>query len=458
MRSSQFLCPGCLYHMEAHGYCKVWTQSYSIQSDGYKLEHKGDVQQWQIDSVTSINDLLDSKATIMDYVLHCIMKSLNGRSKTIQYRIADDINTKEIGDRTNIYDMLQDYASAMATVGDGNSKPTNMINKSNNKTGNKHFDKSANKAGDKDKNHDSKGKHKKKGPKNGKHCDYCGWDGHDISECRKKKAADEAAKANNKPTASQTQPTAAGKVNQATNQPFTRDELQSMINNFKTGKCGMVRVEPPDEDNNSSQGNAPDSFILFGTDFEPILPVCGHRPCHRPLGYGDPALCDFCILEDEAMILPECEECQREPYPDSDEDYTPADNTPADDDNADNQSDGSNNSDAWEELDAPEGQPDTPPQMHQCAHMACGRQCSVRYRHCLPCSSSEANNVCDNCDTTWIPEIDNNSSSTARCNNPTNANIIKDGNWLPLCGGMDCLGIIARKQQLQPEHLDTKQS
>ena len=95
--------------------------------------------------------------------------------------------------RTNIYDMLQDYASAMATVGDGNSKPTNMINKSNNKTGNKHFDKSAHKAGDKDKNHDFKGKHKKKGPKNGKHCDYCGWDGHDISECRKKKAADEAA-------------------------------------------------------------------------------------------------------------------------------------------------------------------------------------------------------------------------------------------------------------------------
>ena len=70
-----------------------------------KLEHKGDVQQWQIDSVTYISDLLDSKATIMDYVLHCVMKSLAGKSKTIQYRIADDINKNEINDATNIFDM-----------------------------------------------------------------------------------------------------------------------------------------------------------------------------------------------------------------------------------------------------------------------------------------------------------------------------------------------------------------
>ena len=164
-----------------------------------KLEHKGDVQQWQIDSVTYITDLLDSKATIMDYVLHCVMKSLAGKSKTIQYRIADDINKNEINDATNIFDVIQDYATAMATVGDGKSKPTNFIDKTGYKSGDKFGrDKKPDKfsRGDKDK-HSGPNKNKLKNKqKNGKHCDYCGWDGHDISECRKKKAADEAAKGN----------------------------------------------------------------------------------------------------------------------------------------------------------------------------------------------------------------------------------------------------------------------
>ena len=85
--------------------------------------------------------------------------------------------------------------------------------------------------------------------------------------------------------------------------------------------------------------------------------------------------------------------------------------------------------------------------------MACGRLCNIRYRHCLPCSSSGENHVCDNCDTSWIPEIDSNSAAPARCNKLTDADLIKDGNYLSLCGGMDCLGILAQRNSLQPEHV-----
>ena len=51
-----------------------------------KLTMKGDVQQWQIDTIAAISELLESKCTIMDYALMCVMKSLDGKSKTIQYR------------------------------------------------------------------------------------------------------------------------------------------------------------------------------------------------------------------------------------------------------------------------------------------------------------------------------------------------------------------------------------
>ena len=74
-----------------------------------ELQFKGDIQQYQIEAVSKIQELFDSKANIVDYALSKVMKSFEGKSKTIQYRIADDINTTQDTSTLNIFDMVQGY-------------------------------------------------------------------------------------------------------------------------------------------------------------------------------------------------------------------------------------------------------------------------------------------------------------------------------------------------------------
>ncbi len=83
-----------------------------------KLRFTGNVQAYQIESMGVITELFDSGVTMMDYALSKIMKSFEGKSKTIQYQIAHDINTKDIDDNLNLYDLIQGYCAQIATVGD----------------------------------------------------------------------------------------------------------------------------------------------------------------------------------------------------------------------------------------------------------------------------------------------------------------------------------------------------
>ena len=69
-----------------------------------------------------IKELFDCRCTIMDLALICVMKSLDGKSRTMQHQIANDINNSDITDQTNVFDMVQKYASSMASVGDGMPK------------------------------------------------------------------------------------------------------------------------------------------------------------------------------------------------------------------------------------------------------------------------------------------------------------------------------------------------
>jgi len=91
------------------------------------LQFKGDIQSYQIDAISAIQELFDSKANIVDYALSKVMKSFEGRSKTIQFRIADDINNTQDTETLNIFDMIQSYCADIAAVGDGKSKPTKSV-------------------------------------------------------------------------------------------------------------------------------------------------------------------------------------------------------------------------------------------------------------------------------------------------------------------------------------------
>ena len=55
------------------------------------------------------------------------MKSFEGRSKTIQFRIADNTNNTQDTETLKIFDMIQSYCANIAAVGDGKSKPTKSV-------------------------------------------------------------------------------------------------------------------------------------------------------------------------------------------------------------------------------------------------------------------------------------------------------------------------------------------
>ena len=81
------------------------------------FQFNGNIAIWQTEGMAKIRELLHSNASIMHYILSRIMKSFQGKLETIQYRIAQDINSRVITDDTNVFDMLQQYAVEVASVG-----------------------------------------------------------------------------------------------------------------------------------------------------------------------------------------------------------------------------------------------------------------------------------------------------------------------------------------------------
>ena len=82
------------------------------------LSFNGDALVWQSEAMRKTRELFDSGASIMHYVLSRVMKSFDGKLKTIQYKIAEDINRTVINDHTNVFDMVQSCAADIASVGD----------------------------------------------------------------------------------------------------------------------------------------------------------------------------------------------------------------------------------------------------------------------------------------------------------------------------------------------------
>ena len=64
----------------------------------------------------------------MDFALHKIMHAFDGKNKSIQYKIASDINSTIVDDSLNIYDTIQGYCADIAAVGDGRQSTVNSIN------------------------------------------------------------------------------------------------------------------------------------------------------------------------------------------------------------------------------------------------------------------------------------------------------------------------------------------
>jgi hypothetical protein len=89
-----------------------------------KLAYTGDAMLYQ-SSFMGIKREMDScQATMTDYIFCKLMRSFDGKSKTIQFKIAADYNALDPALRTtggvNFYDLVQRYCGELAAVGDSN--------------------------------------------------------------------------------------------------------------------------------------------------------------------------------------------------------------------------------------------------------------------------------------------------------------------------------------------------
>ena len=81
------------------------------------IELKTDAMEWATTSMVRIRELLDSRAGITHYILKSLLNSLDGKCKTVQAKIAEDMAQLDPDDEVNIYDLLQTYATQMSALG-----------------------------------------------------------------------------------------------------------------------------------------------------------------------------------------------------------------------------------------------------------------------------------------------------------------------------------------------------
>ena len=188
------------------------------------LQFKGDIQMYQIDAMTSIRELFESGASLMHYALSRVMKSFDGKSKTIQYKIAQDINSQTVDDNLNIYDLVQSYCADMAAVGDGKLNSIKAV-KSEKRCYKCH--ELGHIAKECSKNKNGNGSPDK--------CGFCGWKGHVEGDCRKKKAAEES-EVNDKNGGT---PAGAQKGNPV---HLTQESIQRLVQQLESGEFKVNTV------------------------------------------------------------------------------------------------------------------------------------------------------------------------------------------------------------------------
>ena len=88
----------------------------------HNLVFHGDVHRFQSDFLSVKREIVTTRATITHSIMCQLIKSFEGKSKTVQFKIAEDFNKMDVGNPDiYLYDMVQGYCADLATVGD--SKP-----------------------------------------------------------------------------------------------------------------------------------------------------------------------------------------------------------------------------------------------------------------------------------------------------------------------------------------------
>lgn len=238
-----------------------------------KLQYKGNVAAYQTEVMALKRELDASGANITHFIMGKVMRSFDGKSKSIQFKIAEDMNTHPIDESLNVYDLVQTYCADLASVGDGNTAKVGNVNVTCHgcgKAGHKRPDcpdknKSTGKGG-KAQGSDKKGgkgeKGKFKSAKKDIVCHHCGKQGHIRPECPDKdKPAASASAPAAAPTAA---PAPAPSVN---NVGLSQQSLQQLVEVLRSGSNGVNMVKVVSNvKSKPNPTNTDETIIISGCD------------------------------------------------------------------------------------------------------------------------------------------------------------------------------------------------
>ena len=145
------------------------------------LSFTGNVGLFQTQFVSVKRELDSCRADVNHYMICRLMEAFKGKSKTIQYKIAEDFNNIEEGQAVNLYDIVQKYCSELAAVGDGSVTSVNICTECNSPH---HEVEDCPKRKQQQRDAENRDKHRKAiRKKKDKICDFCGKEGHIKKYC-----------------------------------------------------------------------------------------------------------------------------------------------------------------------------------------------------------------------------------------------------------------------------------
>ena len=235
------------------GMCLLHKQCDIIKNDRIarafqavdSLKFENDAQVWATTCMTSIRELFASRATITHYCMKSLMQSLDGKCKTAQFRIAEDMNALGHDEEVNIFDLIQTYATMMASVGNGSNSKILAIEDDEchycHEIGHH-----ANNCPKKKADHAAGGTSGKGGKKISKWkrvCTYCGMKGHleDVCRHKKKDTADAALMVKDQDANTQAPTPAPAEAQQPATAP-TAASLAAYLASLKTGGAPVQRM------------------------------------------------------------------------------------------------------------------------------------------------------------------------------------------------------------------------
>ena len=90
----------------------------------------GDVLRFQSDFLAVKRELDTTRAVVTHLIMCQLMKAFDGKSKSVQFKIADDFNKMDVDHDDpdiNLYDLVQGYCADLATVGDSKSHAVGVV-------------------------------------------------------------------------------------------------------------------------------------------------------------------------------------------------------------------------------------------------------------------------------------------------------------------------------------------